>query len=244
MSAKDLLEPFERTLRVLSSEPTASIAELVALLGNDVEQFFDYADLGGIDMRGQDLCGFSFHGADLRDAHIGDAIFDAGAIETAVRYHVPHAKTRQWLFRGTWLCRVGVKGDIRMPPSMHSQFIRMNSSRTIDIGVHERYTCLVAHTREYSESKYAYYSERGKSEDMEIELRKSFAAVDSVTYSVSGMFVLPKFFSAKARIGRTAIFMGLGDLVQIWSPEMLLAEPELPRSAREEARHLLELASL
>ena len=70
----------EKILAVRSAKG-ASFVDLVELAGLDRKKAFRFADLAGVDLRGQRLEGFDFTGADLRAAFLEGADFSGAVID-------------------------------------------------------------------------------------------------------------------------------------------------------------------
>lgn len=68
----------KRVVSILESD-ASSIKKLAEISNREIFSFFRYADLTGLDLRGQDLTGLNFDHADLRFSKVGSARFDAGA---------------------------------------------------------------------------------------------------------------------------------------------------------------------
>lgn len=62
-----------KVLRKLSSVHDGDLRKMALILGKDPSTFYDYQDLGGCDLRGQDLRGMAFTESNLEQALLDDA---------------------------------------------------------------------------------------------------------------------------------------------------------------------------
>jgi MraZ protein len=67
----------------------------------------------------------------------------------------------------------------------------------------------------------------------------AFGPLDDVPFDASGRFILPPYLKGKGKLGALAFFWGAGDTIEIWSPEVLLADPNADEGKKERCEWLM-----
>lgn len=78
----DFYEKISRTVNILQSEDS-SLKDLAGKSGFNVFRFYNFSDLTKLDLRGENLTGLNFFGADLRDSNLDGIEYDVGAFNGA-----------------------------------------------------------------------------------------------------------------------------------------------------------------
>ena len=61
----------------------------------------------------------------------------------------------------------------------------------------------------------------------------TFGSLDDVPFDTSGRFILPPYLKGKGKLETLAFFWGAGDTIEIWNPEVLLADPNADTGKKE-----------
>ncbi len=131
------------------------------------------------------------------------------------------------LYEGFALQAVDEKGRVAIPADLRAAVERNSDARSIVVGRHPFDPCLSAHDLNWSAEKFQRIDNpeqspfEGDGGAARIK-RRAFGAVERAPFDVSGRFVIPPFFRAKAQIGKWAFFTGSGETFDIWAPEVLM----------------------
>ncbi len=79
----------------------------------------------------------------------------------------------------------------------------------------------------------------GKEIDRDEIGSSAFGHLDDVPFDASGRFILPPFLRGKGKLTGFAFFWGAGDSIEIWSPEVLLADPHADAGKKERCAWLM-----
>jgi MraZ protein len=150
------------------------------------------------------------------------------------------------LYEGFALQAVDQKGRVAIPADLRAAAERNSEVRQIVVGAHPFDPCLSAHDLGWSKEKYDRIDnpelipgEAGQQSDARAK-RRAFGLVEKAPYDDSGRFVIPPFFRKKAKIGNWALFYGGGESFEIWSPEVLMATPDIDPDLREICEYLCD----
>jgi MraZ protein len=149
-------------------------------------------------------------------------------------------------FQGSALNAVDAKGRLSVPAFVRSVIERRSDAKAIVVGAHEVSPCLVAYGRSFARNLYAEIERRrlaeegrgGTLEDHYARARRTFGMTEDVPYDPSGRIVLPPMMRRKGGIDELALFVGVGDRVEIWNPRAALDQGD--RDLREIAAWRLE----
>ena len=153
------------------------------------------------------------------------------------------------LFQGSALNAVDAKGRVSIPSFLRSVIERRGDARTITLAKHEAFPCLSAYDPAYAALKHQKLErlaekkeEAGAGAELEYERRNlmAFAASEEVPYDSSGRILMPPMIRMKGKIGDLALFLGTGETFQIWNPELLLADDNIPEDLKDIARYRLQ----
>lgn len=181
---------------------------------------------------------------------------DSGACVTTRAPERPGLRAANWgvnvalehLFQGSALNAVDAKGRVSIPAFLRSVIERRGPSRTVVLAKHETFPCLSAYDPAYAALKHqklerlAEKEETGADAALGYERRNlmAFAASEEVPYDSSGRILMPPMMRMKGKIGDLALFLGTGETFQIWNPELLLADKNIPDDLKDIARYRIE----
>lgn len=153
------------------------------------------------------------------------------------------------VYQGYGLQGVDQKGRVAIPAPLRNVLEANNPrtdgqepGRTVVIAMHETEPCLVGYDPLYTAelkdrvaARAAAKTVPGDAQDWNAS-RINFGMVETLPFDASGRFVLQGFPKAYAQIGDLAMFVAVGDVFEIWNPEILLgwdgADPKLKALAR------------
>ena len=152
------------------------------------------------------------------------------------------------LFQGSALNAVDAKGRVSIPAFLRGVIERRGDARTIVLAKHETFACLSAYDPAYAALKHAKLErllekeETGPAAQLEYQQRNlmAFAATEEVPYDSSGRILFPPMMRRKGAIGDLALFLGTGETFQIWNPQALLDDPNVPDDLKDIALFRLE----
>jgi MraZ protein len=136
-------------------------------------------------------------------------------------------------FQGSALNAVDAKGRLSVPAFVRSAIEQNSKDRTIILAAHEVSPCVVAYGPGYSRRLKAELEERrGREEERGAasreghysSRRRAFGTVEIATYDPSGRILMPQKMRRRGRIEDLALFIGIGDVVEIWNPRIALEQ--------------------
>lgn len=137
------------------------------------------------------------------------------------------------LFQGSALNAVDAKGRLSVPAFVRSAIELTSKDRTIVLAAHEVAPCIVAYGPDYSRRLRAELEERrrreeergtGSRESHYSSRRRAFGTVEIATYDPSGRILMPQKMRRRGRIEDLALFIGIGDVVEIWNPRVAMEQ--------------------
>ena len=159
-------------------------------------------------------------------------------------------------FTGKWLNAVDAKGRVSVPaplrkivtarspearnPDARSADARSSESRsTLMLARHERDTCISGFDRTYVALAYqdmravqAADIAAGRPAAGRFARSGSlFGSIEEIAIDGSGRIILPPGLRRRAQISDSAMFVGVGETFEIWSPEIALNCAERPEMA-------------
>ncbi|CAN5498906.1 transcriptional regulator MraZ [soil metagenome] len=157
------------------------------------------------------------------------------------------------MYQGYGLQGVDDKGRVSIPSALRN-VVEANTprrdgkdlARIVTIAVHETEPCLVGYDETYSQKlqrdltvRADATTEPGAPRNWNPN-RLNFGVTDPLPFDASGRFVLQGYPKKYAKIGKFALFLGLGDVFEIWDPATLVANPGTPTQLKELASFLME----
>jgi MraZ protein len=152
------------------------------------------------------------------------------------------------LFQGSALNAVDAKGRVSVPAFLRTVIERRGDARTIVLAKHSQFACLDAYDPAYAALKHAKLErlleklEENADAQLVYQQRNlmAFAATEEVPYDSSGRVLLPPMMRRKGGLADLALFLGTGETFQIWNPQTLLADPNIPEDLKDICRYRLE----
>jgi MraZ protein len=159
------------------------------------------------------------------------------------------------VYQGYGLQGVDEKGRVSIPAALRA-IVEGNTpakdgqkdgkdSRTVIIAAHETEDCLVGYDLGYTEQLQRQMHARAAAapdptapRDWNAS-RLNFGISEPLPFDASGRFVLQGYPRAHAQIGKFALFIGLGDVFEIWNPQTLIAAENAPKQLKSLARYLM-----
>ncbi len=152
------------------------------------------------------------------------------------------------LFQGSALNAVDAKGRVSVPAFLRGVIERRGDARTIVLAAHDSFPCLSAYDPAYAALKHAKLErllekeETGADAQLEYQQRNlmAFAATEEVPYDSSGRILLPPMMRRKGGLEDLALFLGTGETFQVWNPQTLLSDKNIPEDLKDICRYRLE----
>ena len=139
-------------------------------------------------------------------------------------------------FSGTYVNGVDAKHRLSVPSSLRETIEARSQVKALVLSPAEHAPCLIGYDVTYFariearlEAEFAQDFGPGRS----LKARTLFAMTEQLKYDDTGRIILTPTLRDAGEIGGQALFMGAGDYFELWSPEVLLAQPDLdPRLVR------------
>ena len=152
------------------------------------------------------------------------------------------------LFQGSALNAVDAKGRVSVPAFLRTVIERRGDARTIVLAKHSQFACLDAYDPAYAALKHAklerLLEKQEENADAQLIYQQrnlmAFAATEEVPYDSSGRVLLPPMMRRKGGIADLALFLGTGETFQIWNPQTLLGDDNIPEDLKDICRYRLE----
>lgn len=139
-------------------------------------------------------------------------------------------------FSGTYLNGVDGKHRLSVPAPIRDTVEARGGERCVVLAPAEHAPCLVGYDPSHFNALRAELNERHSGDFGPARARTArqlFAMADRFRYDDTGRIVLTPVLRDLGDIGPQALFLGLGDYFELWSPAQLLAQPDLdPRMIR------------
>ena len=152
------------------------------------------------------------------------------------------------LFQGSALNAVDAKGRVSVPAFLRSVIERRGDARTIVVAKHGQFACLDAYDPAYAALKHLklerLLEKQEENADAQLVYQQrnlmAFAATEEVPYDSSGRVLLPPMMRRKGGLEDLALFLGTGETFQIWNPQTLLNDENIPEDLKDICRYRLE----
>lgn len=147
------------------------------------------------------------------------------------------------------------KGRVALPAALRNSIIANNSlpgvmdTRTFFLGQHPTEKCLVGYDRDQMATLLQRITDAENDEgraagdrvgyDHELR-RRQFARFEQVPLDPSGRFTISKKLRRWGHLDDLAFVQGLGDLIEIWNPHRMLADPDVPDYQKQDCRDEME----
>lgn len=140
-------------------------------------------------------------------------------------------------FTGKWLNAVDAKGRVSVPASLRKIVTaRTPDAKSLMLARHERDQCIRGFDRSYvalayqdMRAKQAADVAAGRPTDERFALSGTlFGSMEEIAIDGSGRIILPPGLRRRAGIADSAMFLGVGETFEIWSPEVALKSEDRP----------------
>ncbi len=150
------------------------------------------------------------------------------------------------VFKGYALQGIDGKGRVALPAPMRLIVERLGGEPKVTLTDDRKRGCLRASDKGWANRLYERTSadaERSLDAGREIDRDEIGASalgpLDDVPFDGSGRFILPTFLKGKGKLDTLAFFWGAGDSIEIWSPEVLLGDPNADEGKKERCAWLM-----
>ncbi len=151
------------------------------------------------------------------------------------------------VFKGYALQAIDGKGRVALPAPMRLIVEGADANRSLLLTDDRKRQCLRAGDQGWSDRLYdrsetdaARALDAGKDIDRDEIGSKALGHLDDVPFDASGRFILPPFLRGKGDLTTLAFFWGAGDSIEIWSPTVLLADPDADPGKKERCAWLMQ----
>ena len=150
------------------------------------------------------------------------------------------------LFRGYALNAIDAKGRVAIPAPFRKTIERKSNESVLVIGKHADDACLTGYDMSWADELQARIErdearalDAGRSFDIHNSNRLANTLTEDLGFDASGRFIMPSFFRGKAEIGDWVLFLGTGNVFEMWNPHLLLKTATVDEDIKDLARHLL-----
>ncbi len=145
-------------------------------------------------------------------------------------------------YSGPGLSAIDAKGRVAIPADLRRK-IEANSpgSGSIQLNTHDDRPCLMLFDTGYTQQKYEDFRARvqadiaaGRAAPDASEYDDDYGSTEDASYDSSGRFILPKLLRQEAGLTDLAVFIGVGDMIEVWCPREFLSveRPERIKTQR------------
>ena len=136
------------------------------------------------------------------------------------------------LYKGYAVTGIDGKGRVGIPASLRTTLEKNAPGRFVTIAREPGEKFLTGYDvnwdvlkRQLIAGDEAAERSANRSFDRRTALRGALGPSEDTAFDESGRFILPKMMKEKAELTTTAFFYGVGDTFEIWSPKVLLSDP-------------------
>lgn len=139
-------------------------------------------------------------------------------------------------FSGTYVNGVDAKHRLSVPSPLRETIETRSQMKALVLSPAEHAPCLIGYDVTYFdrieqrlEAEFAQDFGPGRGQ----KARALFGMTEQLKYDDNGRIILTPTLRDAGEIGSEALFLGAGDYFELWSPELLLAQPGIdPRQLR------------
>jgi MraZ protein len=175
--------------------------------------------------------------------------------------------SKRTLISGCGLSVIDKKGRVALPPTLRNAIIannlavdpvlgddasktevraRRDDNREFFVGKHPQGEALIGYDgaiqAEIEERISTHEAARSVGGNLDFDFtarRKSYPRTEPVPFDASGRFTLSPRMIQRASLDGWAFFYGLGKLIEIWNPQILIADPDGDEEMQDECRFLM-----
>ena len=154
-----------------------------------------------------------------------------------------------YAYSGSGISAIDDKGRLSVPAFLRKDLISSSDGRTLCLGKHEKWDCLVGFglSRKIEmlaeiDKEEANAIARSEPYDRDAAGARKFSSLQELSFDASGRFVLPPMLQAIGGLKDNVIFHGIGKVFCLWEPKALLeTTSDVPVDRRVVEFHLSEL---
>ncbi len=148
---------------------------------------------------------------------------------------------------GCGLSAIDAKGRVALPPLLRNAVLTNGEGRTVYFGKHPQARALQGFDSSFLEEQSARIAaaEAAAASTGLLDLnygarRNFFASAEPVPFDASGRFTLTPRMKDRAGLEGLAFFAGLGSVIEVWNPHLLLEDPNGDPDLQDDARWALK----
>lgn len=145
-------------------------------------------------------------------------------------------------YSGPGLSAIDAKGRVAIPVDLRRK-IEANSpgAGTIQLNTHDSRPCLLVFDTGYTQQKYEDFRARvqaeiaaGRAVPDAAAYDDDYGSTEEAGFDSSGRFIMPKLLRQEVGLTDWAVFIGVGDMIEVWCPRAFLAvdRPERAKTQR------------
>ncbi len=145
-------------------------------------------------------------------------------------------------YSGPGLSAIDAKGRVAIPADLRRK-IEANSpgAGSIQLNTHDDRPCLLLFDVGYTQQKYEDFRARvqadiaaGRPVPDAGAFDDDYGSTEEASFDASGRFILPKLLRLEADLKDLAVFIGVGDMIEVWCPRAFLSveRPERLKTQR------------
>lgn len=151
-----------------------------------------------------------------------------------------------YAYSGSGISAIDDKDRLSIPAFLRKDLVASSGDRTVCIGKHEKWNCLVGFglSRKIDmlaeiDREEANAIARGEPYDRDVASFLKFNSIKDLSFDASGRFGLPDGHRIKGNIKDKVIFFGMGLYFCMWDPETLLDTTDNVPVDKDEVKRLL-----
>lgn len=152
-----------------------------------------------------------------------------------------------YAYSGSGISAIDDKGRLSVPAFLRKDLIASSDGRTVCVGKHEKWDCLVGFGLSRKIDMLADIDReennaiaRGADYDRDLASFKKFHSIKDLSFDASGRFGLPDGHRAMGGLKDQVIFYGTGLTFCLWDPQVLLETTAAIPVDKDEVRRLVD----
>jgi len=151
-------------------------------------------------------------------------------------------------YSGSAISAIDDKGRLSVPATLRKDLIASSNGRTLCLGLHEKWNCLVgfglsrkADLLAEIDKEWEAALARGAPFDKDVAGARRFSSIQEMSFDASGRFILPPDLRSIGGLDEKVLFHGIGSTFCLWNPQTLLdTTDDVPVDKRLVTYHLNE----
>lgn len=152
-----------------------------------------------------------------------------------------------YAYSGSGISAIDDKGRLSVPAFLRKDLIASSDGRTVCVGKHEKWDCLVGFGLSRKIDMLADIDReennaiaRGEEYDRDLASFKKFHSIKDLSFDASGRFGLPDGHRVMGNLSDKVIFFGTGLTFCLWDPKVLLETTAAIPVDKDEIRRLVD----